>query len=269
MTTAPVSERMSVTTFNGTCTVPVEVVGEGEPLLYLHGPFGLVERPFLEALAAGRRVYVPAHPGFEGSEGHEELHDTVFDLVLHYDELLDGLGLTEPIDVIGHSYGAFIAGELAAVHRHRVRRLVLISPLGLWLDEAPQPDLFGLTPGTLARHLFADAETGPAKDLFTMPRDREEARLWNRARRRNTVGAAKYLWPLPDKGFRRRAHRVDAPTLLLWGAEDQVVPPGPYLEAYRGLLPAASSEVLPNAGHMVVLEQPSEAASRVLAHLSG
>ena len=260
-------ETLSVRTFDGACTVPVRVFGEGPPLLYLYGPFGLNEHAFVDALAQQARVYVPTHPGFDGSEGADQLEATVFDIVLHHDELLNGLGLTEPLDVVGHSYGGFLAEELAAVFPARVRRLVLISPLGLWLDDCPQPDLFGLTPGTLARTLFGDAESAPAKELFTMPTEREQARLWNRARRRNTVGAAKYLWPLPDKGFRRRAHRVQAPTLLLWGAQDQVIPPDPYMEAYRGLIRGATAEVEPDAGHMVVLERPAEAAAKVLAHL--
>ena len=150
-----------------------------------------------------------------------------------------------------------------------MRRLALISALGLWIEEAPQPDLFGLTPGTLARAIFADIESPAARRMFTPPPDREEARLWNRARRRGLIGAAKYLWPLPDKGFARRAYRVRAPSLLLWGTEDAVVPPDPYVDAYRALLPDATAQLIPGAGHMVVEEQPAEAARAVLSHLRG
>ena len=158
---------------------------------------------------------------------------------------------------------------MAAFFPARVRRLALISPLGVWLEDAPQPDLFGLTPGTLARTIFADVESDAAKAMFTPPEDREEARLWNRARRRGMIGAAKYLWPLPDKGFRRRAYRVQAPTLLVWGAEDRVVPPANYNAAYREALAHASSEIIADAGHMVVTEQPQAVAKAVLSHLRG
>ena len=60
-----------------------------------------------------------------------------------------------------------------------------------------------------------------------------------------------------------------APSLLLWGTEDAVVPPDPYVDAYRALLPDATAELIPGAGHMVVEEQPAEAARAVLSHLRG
>ena len=265
----PDHEERRVRTFDGAVEVPVRITGEGPPLLYLHGVFGLVEDEFIDALAEGATVYAPTPPGFEGSEGAEFVHEDVTEITLHHDDLLRALGLEGPIDVVGHSFGAFLAEEIAAFYPSRVRRLALISALGLWLEEAPQPDLFGLTPGTLARTIFADVESPAARRMFTPPADREEARLWNRTRRRGLIGAAKYLWPLPDKGFRRRAYRVSAPTLLLWGSEDAVVPPGPYVDAYRALLPDATAEVLPGAGHMLVEEQPAEAARAVLSHLRG
>jgi len=126
--TVAASETYTVSTFNGACTVPVQVLGDGPPLLYLHGPFGLVEEPLVEALAERARVYIPAHPGFEGTEGADSLRDTPADLELHYDDVLEGLGFREPIDVVGHSFGGFIAGELAAVHPARVRRQAWGSP---------------------------------------------------------------------------------------------------------------------------------------------
>jgi len=118
-----------------------------------------------------------------------------------------------------------------------------------------------------SRLLTSDGDFHRQQRKLMRPEDREEARLWNRRRRRNTVGATKYLWPLPDKGFRRRAYRVAAPTLLVWGAEDRVVPPASYLAAYERLLPAASSVVIPGAGHMVVVQQARAVADAVLAHL--
>ena len=264
-----VSEQRLVETFDGQVSVPLRVLGAGPPLVYLHGPFGLVEDGLLGALAQGATVYAPSPPGFEGSSGAELVHESVTEITLHHDDLLSALGFDGPVDVVGHSFGAFLAEEIAAFFPSRVRRLALISPLGVWLEDSPQPDLFGLTPGTLARTIFADVESAAARRMFTPPEDREEARLWNRTRRRGMIGAAKYLWPLPDKGFSRRAYRVRAPTLLVWGAEDSVVPPEPYVAAYRELLADATAELIPGAGHMVVEEQPGEVARAVLSHLRG
>ena len=50
----------------------------------------------------------------------------------------------------------------------------------------------------------------------------------NRAKSLSTAG--KFLWPIPDKGLRKRIHRIAAPTLLIWGGSDKIVPP-----SYGGL----------------------------------
>jgi pimeloyl-ACP methyl ester carboxylesterase len=262
-----VSHDVTVSARQGRCTTTVEVFGSGEPLLYLHGTFGFVEREFVEALARSHTVYVPAHPGFAGTTGSEALDAAVLDLVLYYDEVMVALGLPASVPVVGHSLGAFIGEDIAAVYPDRVRQLALLSPLGVWLDESPQPDLFGLTPRTMATFLFHDP-TGPlAQAMLLPPEEREAMALWNEARRRSAIGSAKYLWPLPDKGFRERAYRVTAPTLLLWGESDRVVAPGPYAAAYRSLVPQATVKLCPEAGHMVVLEQPDTAAGVVRAFL--
>lgn len=258
----------TITTRQGRCSTTVEVFGSGPPLLYLHGTLGFVERPFVEALAANHQVFVPVHPGFEGTEGFEAIEANVFDLILYYDEVIDALALPAALPVAGHSFGAWIAAELAAIFPRRVERLGLISPLGVWCEERPQPDLFGLTPRTLAAALFHDPTLPAARALLTPPEEREAAGRWNQGRRRNAIGGAKYLWPLPDKGFRNRAYRVRAPSLLLWGEGDKVVPPTPYLRAYQDLLPAATAVVCAAAGHMVVVEQPEQAAQLLAEHLT-
>ncbi len=260
------SNSVTVTIRQGRCSTTVETFGSGEPLLYLHGPFGFVEREFVENLARDFQVYVPAHPGYEGTTGFQEIDATVFDLMLYYDDVIEALNLPTPVRVAGHSLGAFIGAELAAVYPVRVRQLGLISPLGVWCDSRPQPDLFGLTPRTLAAELFHDPAGPAARSMLWPPEDREAAGQWNRARRQSAIGSAKYLWPLPDKGFRHRAYRVKAPTLLLWGAGDKVVPPDPYLTTYEGLLASTTAELCPDAGHMVVLEQPREAARLLAKH---
>lgn len=250
-------------------TTAVEVLGSGPPLVYLHGPFGFVERELVSSLARDFTVYVPAHPGFAGTTGCEGLGSTVSDLVLHYDDILGGLGLTSSVDLVGHSYGAFIAAELAAFFPAKVRRLVLISPLGIWRDDSPQPDLFGLTPRTLAATLFFDPAGSAATGMFRPPEDSAAEVEWNRQRRTNIVGAVKYLWPIPDKGLRTRAYRIKAATALIWGADDRVVPVEPYLPAFKDVLPVASSTVCPSAGHMVVAEQPEQVRTAVVQHVGG
>jgi len=84
--------------------------GEGRPLLYLHSAMGeAIWLPHLLALAQGRELHVPAHPGFLSSEGIDEIRD-IEDMVEHYHSYLDVLGW-ESVDVIGLSLGGWIAAE--------------------------------------------------------------------------------------------------------------------------------------------------------------
>jgi len=71
----------------------VLVAGRGDPVLFLHGAGGLIWDPFLEALSAGHTVYAVEHPGAADADALEQLRG-IWELVLFYDELLDGLGLT-------------------------------------------------------------------------------------------------------------------------------------------------------------------------------
>src|SRR5438034_416363 len=136
--------------------------GRGPHLVYFHS---FHERggwsPFLDHLAARYTVLAPFHPGVQGSSGVETLDD-VLDLVLAYDELLDGLGIGAA-HLVGHFFGGMVAAELAATLRPRAAKLVLISPLGLWRDDAPSQDLLILPHEDLPAVLFRDpaSEVGP------------------------------------------------------------------------------------------------------------
>src|SRR5262245_33936177 len=141
----------------GTKQVRLLQGGTGEPLLYLHSAGLDVEwSPIHERLAAHRAVLLPAHPGFSDSTGLDEV-DGIFDLVLHYVDLMDVLGLAS-VDVVGTSFGGWIAAEVAALYPARVKRLVLVDAVGLWIDGTPIRELFGTTPPELAPLLFHDQD---------------------------------------------------------------------------------------------------------------
>src|SRR5215471_4325881 len=115
--------------------------GDGPPLVYLHSAIGeTIWLPFLERWAKQFSVYAPAHPGYAKSEGIEEI-DTIEDLVFHYAELFDALGL-DKINLGGVSLGGWIAVEFAVRWPERVNRLWFCGAPGLWLDHEPLMDLF-------------------------------------------------------------------------------------------------------------------------------
>lgn len=257
---AHVSERL-VPVLGGRIQARVLVAGQGEPVLFLHGAGGLMWDPFLEALAAEHTVYAPEHPGAGESEALTHLPG-IWELVLFYDELLDGLGL-DSTAVVGHSFGGMVGAELAANNPRRVSRLVLIAPIGLWRDDAPIPDIAGVPAESLPKLVLADPKS-PLADMLTPPKDDPQA-LFEAAVRMASV--LHFIWPLPDKGLRRRIHRVSAPTQLVWGTRDALVSPV-YAEEFAGLLRASETVLVSNAGHLPQLEQPEAVRQEVLGFLA-
>ena len=249
--------------------------GSGAPLLYLHGIGGLQWDDHLERLSASHRVIAPRHPGFGGSTGNDELGD-IQDLVYYYLDLLDAFDL-RGLPVVGHSLGAMIAAELAAVQPERFTKVVLISPFGLWNGEHPGLDIFGSTPGEFASSLFHDAESDAAQAVAGRPPRTGSAGaaegaqneafiefMLERAKAMSTT--AKYLWPIPNKGLNKRIHRVSQPVLLVWGDSDGITPPE-LAGDYAALLPGARIEHVVDAAHMVPAEQPERVAELVSGFL--
>jgi pimeloyl-ACP methyl ester carboxylesterase len=230
--------------------------GEGDPLLFLHGAGGLGGwPPFLADLARSFRVVAPEHPGFGRSEGLEHLDD-VIDLALYYTEFVEAMGLEQPY-IVGHSLGGMIAAEMAAIAPDLASKLVLVAPVGLWLDEHPVMDFFAATPEELATAIFHDPSSSLAQEFMTMPSDPNAHLEAVLERTKNLSAAGKFLWPIPDKGLRKRIHRIAAPTLLLWGASDRLVPPiygGEFLKRIDG----ARLTVIKGASHMLPFEKADE-----------
>ena len=72
----------------------------------------------------------------------------------------------------------------------------------------------------------------------------------------------KFLWPIPDKGLKKRIHRVQAPTLVVWGQEDRIVPLV-YAQEFARRIGGARVETIQQAGHAPHLEHPGPVARLV------
>lgn len=249
---------------DGLFTVKYYCYGKGAALVYLHGAGGLPAfTPDLELLSQQFAVTAPLHPGF-GSTGEEHLHDEVLKFTLHTWDVLDALGIAEPI-LVGHSLGGMLAAEMAVLEPRRVKKLVLIGATGLWLDNCPSADFFAMTPEELVNAVFHDPTSELAQAFLSMPQNQEAANEVMMQRIKGFATAARFLWPLPDRGLSERLYRIKAPTLLLWGEGDKIVPPR-YAHAFRSLL-TGSEEVkvvmIPKAGHLPLLEQTRATAKAV------
>jgi pimeloyl-ACP methyl ester carboxylesterase len=256
------SER-SVTVWDPPIAARVYEGGTGEPLVFLHSAGGVTPSdPFVQALASQWRVIAPRHPGFTDPDEVEEIRD-VHDLALYHDELFDALGL-DSANVIGHSFGGMVAAELAAHFPHRVSKLVLAAPVGLWNDSYPMADLFVAFPFEINDLLWADPSSAEAQKAMTeMARSFENREVDDPIVAMlvqvlpGLITAGKYMWPLPDRGLSRRLRRIKADTLVVWGEKDKLVP-SRYADDFVAKIPNAKAKFIADAGHMAIYERTQD-----------
>ena len=267
---------VSITTPKGlTGQVHVRTTAESghAPCVFLHGAAGLFDsEPFLDALSATRDVYAPVWPSFGAEEGEEILED-MLDFALHGADLVKALsaefGWTQPPALIGHDMGAMIAAEMACLAPSSMGHLVLLSPIGLWHDAHPVPDIFAMLPFEFPEWLFVDQQLGTsllARGLDFEHPDALETFLVRNARQLGMAG--KIMFPIPNRRLSKRLYRCDTPTLIAWGSEDRLTPAGPYSALWQRSLPHAVTVTIDGSGHMVHLEQPAALAEAVLGFLS-
>lgn len=227
-----------------------KVTGTGEPVLLIHGLSGSTRwwRPVVPALARQYRVYLLDLPGF-GARRHRSPLRPFAELPGWVAAWMDAAGI-ESAHLIGHSMGGALALRLAAGAPRRVRRLVLVDaaavPTSRFLPGYALPfarALRHLAPTFLPVLAFDAARAGP--------------RTLRRA-------AADLL----RQDLREDAAQVRAPTLIVWGAEDTLVPlrVGRLL---RAQIPEARLLVLPHAGHVPMYDDPQVFDAAVLTFLAG
>jgi len=235
-------------------------------LIYLHGFNGFEEWPsFLDAFEEHFHIYIPAHPGISTSAGIDEIDD-LWDLILFYEELINELNIDNTV-LIGHSYGGMLAAELASQLRDRIGKLVLVDSLGLWLDNKPIPDIFMLTPSE--RHEISwhnpNSETAQYyENSFYDGINKDETNL---ERTKTLMAIGKFCWPIPDKGLEKRIHRINAPTLLVWGEHDQIVPLE-YGHAFESKISGSTLNVIKESGHIPHVESKPNFTETTLKFLT-
>ncbi len=234
--------------------VRVFEAGSGAPLVFMHGAGGLFpQNPFLDKLAERYHVFAPEFPAYGESTGEELLED-MLDFALHGWDVISALGLSKP-HLMGHSMGGMIAAEMACLAPNDLNKLILVSSAGLWINEHPIPDLFSFLPHEFATYLFHDRTQGEAMltgglDLQN-PAALKEFYLGNSKR---LSMAGKILFPIPNRRLSKRLYRLTAPTLVVWGKSDTLIPPV-YADRFKTLIPHAEVVQIAEAGHMVPYEQ--------------
>ncbi len=258
MVEAPPSEFIDV---HGVKT-HVRQRGSGEPVLILHGAGGAgLWNPYYEALSKRFHLIVPDHPGF-GTSDRPDWLETMDDMLYHYIDLLELLGIPR-LKVAGTSLGGWMAAELAVAHPHVVERMVVIDPAGLKIPGMFLPDLFSMTEEEHTRIIFHDQELA-TKQIPVTPSS--EATL---QRIKNLTTFARLSWNpyLYNPRLLRRLHRVKAPTLVVWGREDRLIPIENSKLWLEGI-PHARLETIEECGHVPHRERPDELTRIVADFLS-
>lgn len=247
--------------------------GSGFPVVLVHG-FGCSSVQWMYTVpalaAAGYRAIALDLPGFGESRAPEAPIRTsryAFDLI----RFLDDLKLPQAA-LIGNSMGGFVSWYAAAQAPDRVAALVLADPAG-----APPPEnavtghrlmpgaTAGAILGALVKVSFTSALTRPLVkpvisltygDPARMSRGVFES-LHRAAREARIVYAGKLKWDYPRTDAASLLSSIKCPTKLVWGALDRIVPIE-CMKFFADNLAGAACEVLPDAGHVPMLEKPQD-----------
>jgi pimeloyl-ACP methyl ester carboxylesterase len=210
----------------------------------------------IDALAKDFTVLAPSHPGF-GASDLPRSFGSVDDIAYLYLDLLKQRDLKDVV-VVGLSFGGWVAAEMLIKNTARVSKVVLAAPLGVRTAErrvAKVVDIFMLNQPDVDKRL--GVTDGPAandmspEQLSRVLRNREAVSLF---------GWSPYFY---DPKLKQRLHRIDAPTLVLWGEDDQLAPVD-YGRAYAEAIPEARFETMPG-GHRLYADQPQALAAAVTA----
>ncbi len=257
----------------------------GSPVVLVHG-LGTnlsIWRAVWPLLRQKARVLAPDLPGFGLSDKQEVPATPSF-----YAEVLvawlDTLKLAQ-VDVVGLSMGGQIALMMALQHPDRIRRLVLAAPAGIetFTPEAAAQLKALFTAETIAAMSPALYAQNVQRNFARWDPDRfgwlleQRAQMQQRADFRAYAEAnARAVAGMLDEPVFARLPEVPHPTLVVFGEDDQLIPnrffrptetPADILQVALERLPEAQGFLIPEAGHLLVLEQPEVFARQVLRFL--
>ena len=241
--------------------VRVEVLeaGGGEPLVYFHGAGTTSGFQDLLPLSRSRRLIVPIHPGFGASDDDAGIN-SMLDYVVHYSALFDQLDLINPIDLVGHSLGGWMASLFTVLNGRRVRRLALACPAGLRVAEHPTADMFTIRAEQVPSYIVSSPDALariPSTNLTVDMRVR---------RYRELTSLARIMWDRNyDSKLTRWLRRIGVPTLILWGTKDRIIPIE-QAKVWASLISTSEIETFEGAGHLLFFEAP-EALSQLASFL--
>jgi pimeloyl-ACP methyl ester carboxylesterase len=259
--------------------------GSGEPVVLLHGfpQTGECWTAVAERLAKSRRVIVPDLPGFGRSDAPPSYDAESVARLLG--AMLEKLGAS-PATVVGHDWGGSLAFAMALSQPERVKRLVVSNAPFRKLDlrrgfhflafNIPVvPELafrlagdrlvgFVLRAGAARKDVFDDERIRTYREAYADPSNVRSALAYYRTITRKVI-ARRFRARPPARGSAKR--RIEAPTLLVWGMRDPVLPEA-VLAGIERDIPQARAVRLADVGHFVPEEAPDEIAGAIESFLT-
>ena len=242
---------------------PVAVIGEGKPVLMLHG----FDSCFLEfrrlafILKNNYKLIIPDMFGFGFSPRPYPANYGKEAIILHLNKILMYLNTEEPIGLIGASMGGGIAMELARANPKAINRLLLLSPAGLTGKQKPLPPLIDqlgvwiLSQPAIRKGLCNQAFAYPKQKVGKAEQQIASIHLpvpgWRRslAAFAKQGGLANCGKPLPSQ-----------PIQVIWGAQDRILKGKVKEDTFKILGPYI--EEIQNCGHLPHLDHPQIVAKK-------
>jgi pimeloyl-ACP methyl ester carboxylesterase len=239
-------------------TVRLRKGGTGAPLLLLHHDVGSLDRlPFYDALTKRFTVYLPSHPGYDGSERPTWMR-SVRDIAVMYQALLATLELGQA-SLVGLGFGGWIAAEMATMAPQAFRRLVLVGAMGV---KPAQGEILDQALVSYIGYVRAGFEDQGAFDrLYGADPSTPQLEQWDLNREMTFRIAWKPYMYNPTLPPLLGGVQTDA--LIVWGRQDRIVPVG-VGEQYARALPKSRLSVVDGAGHFLEMEQPAALAKLIV-----
>lgn len=259
---------------NGDAAAPV--------LVMLHGSNASLHtwEPWVQRLRPAMRVVTVDLPGHGLTGATVEGDYSPDGMAAFVETFTRTLGIEHPFVLIGSSMGGHVAWRYTITHPERVAKLVLLDASGVQLPgpEPPVPLAFRLARNPLTaplvrrmapRRMFA-ATVPKAFYNKSLATPEMVDRYWELNRRHGTPAAtiARFALPRIDEAMVARLGEIKAPTLVLWGREDELQPLG-LADFYARAIPNARVIKYDNCGHLPMEEAPDRSAADVRAFVEG
>lgn len=262
-------ETHSIPVGNG--TLFYNQVGTGRTILLLHGLFAEKEQwdsmmcPLSEA---GYQAIAPDLPGYGNSEGFTIKDYALENQVTLLHQWLDRVGV-QSLDIAGSSMGGAIAALYVQHYPNQVRSLALIgSPLGVtdWANPVRKSILNGVNPFIPVTQEQFDLEMSL---LFVTPPSIPDSVKTERVRDYRTRNQHyQQVWDIVNlyEEVLCQNRSLQRPTLAIWGKQDQIYDIRG-ADRLQRCLPGSEMIQLPNAGHLLLMEDAAEAVADYIRFL--